>query len=1037
MTPRVSVIIPFLNAARFLAETIESVLAQELEDWELLLVDDGSTDASGEIARSYASRDETRIRVLEHTGHANLGVCASRNVGVANARGEYVALLDADDVWLPSKLREQVAILDAHPSVEMVYGHSKYWRSWKRAAGGTGADYTPELGVELDRVYEPPRLALALYPLAKATAPCPSDLLLRRRLVERIGGFEERFHKEYQLYEDQAFLSKVYLEAAVFVSSKTWDLYRIHPESCDATVIRSGRYAAVRRFFLEWLEDHYERHRVEDPRLRSLLARALFPYRHPLLHRVRTLGLGDVRKGMRERLERSRIPAVGRVRLGSLRRTEPISRRFGFDRGVPIDRYYIERFLERHELAILGRVLEVGDSTYTRKFGSDRVTRRDVLNVGPGGAETTIVADLASASAIPSESFDCIIVTQTLQYVWDVPSAVRTLHRILAPGGVLLATFPGITPIVEVSFGDSWYWSLTRASARKLFAEAFGSESVDVSSEGNVLATVGFLHGLAAEELPRAALGRRDPSYQLLITVRATKPPRPLGGGRSVEALSFPPLSSVVPASITSPRPGDLVERDLVVEGSIAADRLGSDAVVEARSGQELLGRVSPVSEDGEASFSLTVPAGPAANGRIELGLVQGAATVELATVHLGRQPEAPPPLVSIVIPCFDHAAFLAEAIESALGQTYRGVEVIVVDDGSTDDSFEVASRKPGVRVLRQSNRGLSAARNAGLKASRGEYLLFLDADDRLLPGAVAASVRAAREHPECAFVFGRFHVINRRGARLLSSELPEFPAGAYAALLNRNWIVMHGTVLYRRRTFEEVGLFDTSLRASEDYDLYLRVSRRFPIAAHSAEVAEVRKHGSNMTQDMPRMLRYTLAALGHQWPHAKNDPDLRREYLKGVAFWKDWYGEKLATQLKVARFERRWASVRLGILSLVRHRPKGLLEVLARARRSNAIDFVVSEAAPAAATRPASGSRTLELLKLGTSWTKPGQPFNVQPNGESALWVECENASVKTRIVFGGVPLETHFGRPSLLTALVPFELIEKPGRHPVYLLE
>jgi hypothetical protein len=285
--------------------------------------------------------------------------------------------------------------------------------------------------------------------------------------------------------------------------------------------------------------------------------------------------------------------------------------------------------------------------------------------------------------------------------------------------------------------------------------------------------------------------------------------------------------------------------------------------------------------------------------------------------------------------------------------------------------------------------------------------------------------------------VFGRFHVVNRAGARLLTSELPRLEGDAYAALLHRNQIVMHGAVLFRRETLEEVGPYDTRLRASEDYDMYLRVARRFPIAAYDAVVAEVRKHGSNMTQDMPRMLRNTLAALGKQRKHARGDAELARAYRRGVAFWKDWYGDRLATQLKVARFEQRWSRVVRGLPALVRYLPRGVAEVLWRARRSNVIEFVVSEeAAPAPASVPpdSDGPR---LLRLGTCWTRPGQRFNVQPNGESALWVGCENASMRTRIVFGGVPLETGFGGPNLLTAFVPSELIEKPARVPVYLLE
>ena len=219
-------------------------------------------------------------------------------------------------------------------------------------------------------------------------------------------------------------------------------------------------------------------------------------------------------------------PPVGWVRFGSLRRLQPISRKFGFDRGQCIDRYYIENFLAAHAADIRGHILEIGDDTYTRRFGGERVTRSDVLHVQEGNPKATIVADLASgADHIPSDTFDCIIFTQTLQCIYDVRAALRTLYRILKPGGVLLATFPGISQISRYDM-DRWgdYWRFTTLSARRLFEEIFPPECVKVNAHGNVLAAIAFLHGLAAEELREDELDYHDPDYELLITVRAVKP---------------------------------------------------------------------------------------------------------------------------------------------------------------------------------------------------------------------------------------------------------------------------------------------------------------------------------------------------------------------------------------------------------------------------------------------------------------------------------------------------------------------------------
>jgi len=201
----------------------------------------------------------------------------------------------------------------------------------------------------------------------------------------------------------------------------------------------------------------------------------------------------------------------------------PISRELGFDRGQPIDRYYIENFLARHAEDIGGRVLEIGDDSYTRQYGGSRVKHSDVLHVTEGNPQATIIADLTRADHVPSDAFDCIIFTQTLHLIYDVRPAIRTLHRILKPDGVLLATFPGISQIAPGYEWGDWYWAFTTQSARRLFEETFLAPNVEVEAHGNVLAAISFLHGLAVEELSQKELDRHRPSYEVLITLRAVK----------------------------------------------------------------------------------------------------------------------------------------------------------------------------------------------------------------------------------------------------------------------------------------------------------------------------------------------------------------------------------------------------------------------------------------------------------------------------------------------------------------------------------
>jgi len=213
-----------------------------------------------------------------------------------------------------------------------------------------------------------------------------------------------------------------------------------------------------------------------------------------------------------------------RIDLGKLDRFYPISSLFGYDRGQPIDRHYIENFLLQHENDIRGRVLEVGDNTYTKKFGGSSVEKSDILHAVKGKPSATIVADIAHADNIPPSSFDCIILTQTLQFVYDLPSAVNHLHRILKPGGVLLLTVPGISQISRYDM-DRWgeFWRFTTQSAQRLFEKEFSTENVKIEAYGNVLVAIALLHGLAADELKPEHFEYQDPDYQVLITVRAVK----------------------------------------------------------------------------------------------------------------------------------------------------------------------------------------------------------------------------------------------------------------------------------------------------------------------------------------------------------------------------------------------------------------------------------------------------------------------------------------------------------------------------------
>ncbi|HEU4620664.1 MAG TPA: methyltransferase domain-containing protein [Burkholderiaceae bacterium] len=218
----------------------------------------------------------------------------------------------------------------------------------------------------------------------------------------------------------------------------------------------------------------------------------------------------------------NRMPRA--IEFGDLRRTTPIDSAFGLGRGRPVDRYYIEAFLERHADDIRGHVLEVTEANYTHRYGGDKVIQSDVLCAPPGNANATIVADLAHADELPGEQFDCFICTQTLTYIYPLERALHHAHRLLRPNGVLLVTVPGISqisPTDDSTWGE--YWRFTRRSLTRLLQGAFGEDNVSVRSCGNVLTSIAFLHGLAMEDLSRDELDVHDEHYPLVILGRAVK----------------------------------------------------------------------------------------------------------------------------------------------------------------------------------------------------------------------------------------------------------------------------------------------------------------------------------------------------------------------------------------------------------------------------------------------------------------------------------------------------------------------------------
>jgi glycosyltransferase involved in cell wall biosynthesis len=289
-------------------------------------------------------------------------------------------------------------------------------------------------------------------------------------------------------------------------------------------------------------------------------------------------------------------------------------------------------------------------------------------------------------------------------------------------------------------------------------------------------------------------------------------------------------------------------------------------------------------------------------------------------------------PLISVVIPCYNHARYVRGAIVS-VGTPSRSVEIVVVDDGSTDASVEIAQgcARTGsvgrVRVIRQENAGVSAARNRGFEESRGEYVVFLDSDDHLAPNALDVGARALDERPESVFVYGRCQMMAADGTLLSTPQQPRIVRHPYYELLRSNYIWTPANVMFRRGALERCGTFDKGLSGSADYDLYLRLARTYPIYDHGHLVTHYRRHDANMSGDAAHMLRETLMVLRNQWPYVEGDAEAIAAYREGWRNWQDFYGSQIVNEIRAHARGGEWApafekAVVLGLLH-----PRGLVQ--------------------------------------------------------------------------------------------------------------
>ena len=491
----VAVVITCFNLGRTVREAVESAGAQTRQPGELIVVDDGSSDLH--TRQALADLERGGICVIRTANH---GVAATRNLGVRLTSSPYIVLLDADDLLEPTYLERLAGLLDERPDLDFV-------SCGLQAFGCATYRWAPPPCTIVDT-------------LARGGPHVSS--MFRRRLWDAVGGYEQLGGYEVLDFWLSA------LEAGCRGEPIDEPLLRYR--------VREGsRYHRAIGRYVDTMAAIYARHRASVERFgpELLLAKDAFlldqrAYRRELDRKRADLEsrLLDVERQISS--VRSRLGEMGIDALdwGDFHRLAPLSSIWGLDRGRPLDRYYIEGFLDRHHLDIHGRVLEIKDAGYTRRFGGDRVVQSDVLDLDTSNPQATLIADLTKADSIPSNMFDCFVFTQTLHIIYDIRAALSHAFRILKPGGVLLCTLPVVSRLNYENGGldGGDFWRFTESSVRTLFAEFCPPEHFHVTVYGNVMAATGFLYGISPDELEPAELDHVDPWFPVIYGVRAVKP---------------------------------------------------------------------------------------------------------------------------------------------------------------------------------------------------------------------------------------------------------------------------------------------------------------------------------------------------------------------------------------------------------------------------------------------------------------------------------------------------------------------------------
>lgn len=518
--PLVSVIIPNYNHGKYLGRAIESILVQSYANYEIVVVDDGSEDDSKQVAEKF---DKVR-----YFFQPNAGLSAARNAGITHSKGEFLVFLDADDWLAPDALRINVEQFRLHENAVFVSGAHI-------TVTDSGVCNTVSSAVQEDHYRH---FLEGNYISMIATVMWRRWLFNTYRFDTSLRACEDyelylKISRDYPVAHHQEVIAYYFFHDAnmsnngrLMISSVLTVLER------QKNNLRSAREEEALKKGIVYYKKYYSTEMYVQLLQRSPKAllksreefSALLKHNPSLFVKFFSNKFYRLAKKAIKRIagkNSGRLP--GTVNLGHLNRVTPFSTQFGYDRGGPVDRYYIENFLEQHASLIKGRILEIGDNEYTLRYGGNKITQSDILHVDSSNPRATYVGDLCNLPQVASDSYDCIILTQTLHLIFEWSKALETCYRILKPGGVLLLTVPGISHIDQGEWNKNWLWSFTRASVERMLAGSFLPANIKIQTYGNVLAATAFLFGMGLPEVEKNKLDVVDPHYQVIIVASAFK----------------------------------------------------------------------------------------------------------------------------------------------------------------------------------------------------------------------------------------------------------------------------------------------------------------------------------------------------------------------------------------------------------------------------------------------------------------------------------------------------------------------------------